>query len=244
MEKIYNLIFSEEEVGWQSLLMQTVRQEGMDPWDLDVSKLAKGYLKTIKKMKQANLRISGKVVLASALLLKIKSKRLIGEDIAELDRLFQQTAEIEYPEEFDEVDLLAGEEYSEKEKPQLLPHTPQPRSRKVSIFDLIEALDKAMQVRKRRVVRKLPYARRKIELPDPLDISEIIVEVYSKIKDFFKAGSKNLTFTKLLPAEDKDSKVYTFIPLLHLYNERRLNLEQPEHFGEIYIELLKRGKGA
>ncbi|MBD3259568.1 hypothetical protein GF371_02945 [Candidatus Woesearchaeota archaeon] len=71
-------------------------------------------------------------------------------------------------------------------------------------------------------------------------MSEIIVKVYKDIIKFFKNGKKKVTFTQLLPAQDKESKVFTFVPLLHLSNERRIDLHQKEHFGEIEIELLKR----
>ena len=50
---------------------------------------------TVKKLQEMNFFISGKVVLASAILLKIKSNRLVNEDIARLDNLL-------YPSEDDE----------------------------------------------------------------------------------------------------------------------------------------------
>ncbi|MBW3010677.1 segregation/condensation protein A [Candidatus Woesearchaeota archaeon] len=243
-EQIYKLIFDENEITWQSLLMELVREEGMDPWDIDISKLAKSYIDQVRKMKLANLKISGKVVLASALLLKVKSKRLIGHEIEQLDKLFQQTQEqAVYSENFDDVDLLEPLFAQEDSETPLYPRTPQPRKRKVSVFELVEALEKAMDVRKRRIVRALPAAQRKLRLPDAIDISEVIVGVYNQIKDYFKTnGKKALTFTQLLPSQDRESKVYTFIPLLHLSSERRVNLNQKDHFGEIEIELLKRKK--
>ena len=243
-EQIYKLIFDEDEITWQSLLMDLVRQEGMDPWDIDISKLAKSYLDSVRKMKVANLKISGKVVLASALLLKVKSKRLVGQEMEQLDRLFQQTQEqAAYAEDYDDVNLLEPMFAQEDSDTPLYPKTPQPRKRKVSVFDLVEALEKAMDVRKRRVVRALPSAQRKLVFPDSMDISEVIVGVYNQIKDYFKKnGKKALTFSQLLPSKDKESKVFTFIPLLHLSNERRVNLNQQEHFGEIEVELLKKRK--
>jgi chromatin segregation and condensation protein Rec8/ScpA/Scc1 (kleisin family) len=49
---------------------------------------------------------------------------------------------------------------------------------------------------------------------------------------------EQLTFTQLIPSEDRQGKVLTFIPLLHLTNERRVDLAQEASFTEIYIELL------
>ena len=242
MEKqIYSLIFNEDEISWQTLLMELVRTEGLDPWDLDVSKLANSYIKTVKKLKQANLNVSGKVILASAMLLKVKSKKLVGEELDKLDQLFKQTEEqAEYLEDLEDVNLLEPMLNREKEENPLYPKTPQPRKRKVSVFDLVEAMEKAMDVRKRRVTSRMPYARKKIEIPSSVDVSEVIVKVYKDILKFFKKGKGKVTINQLLPAQDKESKVFTFVPLLHLSNERRINLNQKEHFGEIEIELLKR----
>lgn len=40
-----------------------------------------------------------------------------------------------------------------------------------------------------------------------------------------------------MPSQKKEDKIFTFIPLLHLTNQRKVNLEQKEHFGEIEIML-------
>ena len=55
-------------------------------------------------------------------------------------------------------------------------------------------------------------------------------------------GKETLTFTKLVPSEKKEDKIYTFIPLLHLDNQEKVNLMQKEHFGEIEIEILDNKK--
>ena len=244
-DRIYNLIFDKEEVNWQTILMELVKAEGMDPWDIDISEIANKYIEVVRKLRETNLRVSGKVVLASALLLAVKSKRLLGRELDELDRLFAQSKEADDYADFDDVDLLqpGNTTVAEDLKRYIFPRTPQPRKRKVSVFDLVQALEKAMKVRNRRLVRKLPEARQKIQIPEAIDITEIIVKVYSQIKDYFSSSKQKqkLTFNKLLPAEDKESKVFTFIPLLHLETERRINLLQQRPFGEIEIEML-RGK--
>ena len=57
-----------------------------------------------------------------------------------------------------------------------------------------------------------------------------------KIMVIFPNDNK-LTFTKLIPSNSREDKVYTFIPLLHLTNQRRIDLEQEKHFGEIEVYL-------
>ena len=48
---------------------------------------------------------------------------------------------------------------------------------------------------------------------------------------------KTLTFTQLIPSDAKKDKVLTFIPLLHLTNQRKIDLIQEKHFSEIEIKL-------
>ena len=240
-QQIYDLIFNENDLSWQSLLMDVVKEENLYPWDIYISKLVKGYVDTVKKMKNANLRISGKVVLAAGLLLKVKSKRFVEHEMIQFDNLLKSAEQQQYvDDDFADIDLLANSSDEKTEYP-LYPRMPQPRKRKVSIYDLVEALDKAMGVRQRRIDRRMPYARQRILIPDAKDIEGIIVTVYDKIRNFFKKNKQDkLTFSKLVPGDDKDSRLFTFIPLLHLSNERRVDLKQETHFGEIEVSLIPR----
>lgn len=231
MEKrIFDLLMKEDDITWQSMLYELVKTEEMDPWDVDVSKLAVRYIEMIKKMQQMDLKISGKVLLAAAILLKIKSNKLIGEDLLDFDRLLNPEEEEEY------------EELQVKEKPvvdaRLIPKTPQPRKRKVSIYELVDALRKALEVRKRRSV----LSEIKIEVPQKkTDISEVIKMLYEKIVSIFKS-KPSLTFDELVPSNKKEDKIYTFVPLLHLANQRKIDLHQKENFGDIYIKLTGENK--
>ena len=73
-DRILDLILEQNEVTWQTIIYDLIRSEEMDPWDIDVSVLTARYIETIKKMKEMNFFISGKVLLAAALLVKIKSE--------------------------------------------------------------------------------------------------------------------------------------------------------------------------
>src|SRR3989338_8758208 len=232
-ERIFQILYKEDEVTWQSLLYELVKKEGMNPWDINISLLTRKYIDIIKTLKELDFRISGKVLLAAAILLKMKSNRLLNEDLSEFDRLLRQEEE----ELAEELDLEEQQQYQLGEKPILIPRTPQPRKRKVSIFDLVNALEKALEVKQRRVLNSIPPMS--VRIPErKRDITEVIKEVYSRIKSFFIINSqKRLTFTQLVPSQRKEDKIFTFIPLLHLTNQRKVNLEQKEHFGEIEIML-------
>ena len=71
-DQIMELLIEKDDVSWQSILNELVRTEKMDPWDIDVSHLTHKYIETVKNLKKADFRLSGKVLLAAAMFLKIK----------------------------------------------------------------------------------------------------------------------------------------------------------------------------
>ena len=76
------------------------------------------------------------------------------------------------------------------------------------------------------------------------DIGMVIRQVYDKILDFFVGeGVQSLSFSTLVPSKTKEDKIYTFVPLLHLSNHRKIDLVQNKHFGEINIKLRSDSQG-
>ncbi|MBN1386189.1 segregation/condensation protein A [Candidatus Woesearchaeota archaeon] len=232
-EKIMNTILKEEEISWKQIILDIINNEGMDPWDIDVSSIAKEFLDTVRKMKELDLKLSGKVILAAAILLKIKSKKFLGEDILEFDKLF--APDEEDTDDEDIPDLIEERIIERPEDFRLIPRTPQPRKRKVSVYDLVNALEKALEVKNRRVLRDIEI---ELEIPEKkADISKLIEEILQKIMLLCRQKEDKLTFTELVQSDKKEDKIYTFIPMLHLTNARKIDLEQKEHFGEIEITL-------
>ena len=234
------MLIQKDEITWQSLLLDLIKSEQMDPWNINITELSKKYLEKVKDMKEANFFISGKIILACSLLLKIKSNKLINEEIYNFDsQLFKQEETYEELEElFDQAPI------PEDEKPKLTIKTPMPRKRKVSLQDLMKALNKALEVEKRRNVKRELLNRIDVKVPEKkVDISELITNVYEKVLDFFKTNKKEtLTFSKLTTDAKREDKMYTFIPLLHLDTKEKVNISQDEHFGEIHIDVFEKSK--
>src|SRR3990167_9986262 len=160
-DQIYNMLIQKDEITWQSLLMDLIKSEQMDPWNIDISILSNRYLETVRKMQEANFFISGKILLACALLLKIKSNKLVNEEISNFDsQLFKQEETFEELEE-----LFENAPHPEYEKPRLTIKTPMPRKRKVTLQDLMTALQKALDVEKRRNIKKELFNNLKVKIP-------------------------------------------------------------------------------
>ncbi len=237
-EQILQLILREDELSWQQLIYDLVRREQMDPWDIDVSTLTQKFLHVIRTLQQMDFRIGGKLVLASAMLLKIKSDRLLDEDLAMLDTLIN-TVEEDEPIDLLDMDMGAFEEAGTvEERPRIYPRAPQPRQRKVSVYDLVTALEQALEVSVRRDRRALDAVElTEVKVPEKsIDVSEAMNGLLQRISSV--AQDNPVSFFALVPGQSRRDTVLTFIPLLHLTNERRVDLEQEEHFGDISITLL------
>lgn len=233
-EVIYSILLDQDEITWQTLLYELVKTEQMDPWDIDVSKLVRTYIDVVKKMKEMDLRVSGKVVLAAAILLKIKSNRLLKDDIAQFDNMLSGQDEESL---FDEEGVPDGKGRIRYDGLRLIPKTPQPRARKVSIYDLVEALQQALETKRRRLLR-MPNVP-EMTIPErKIDISVLMKNLHKRIMGFFTSdkGAK-LTFTQLVPSDRREDKIMTFIPLLHLSSNRKIDLYQERPFEEIEIRL-------
>ncbi len=233
-EQLYNMLLKKDEITWQSIILDLIKSEQLNPWDIDISLLTKKYIEKIKQMQEANLFISCKVLLASAFLLRIKSYKLVTEEILNFDN------KLNPPEEFEEIEeLYQNAPFPNIEMPKLTIKTPLPRKRKVTLADLMNALQKALEVSNRKTLRRQLEAQINVQIPEKkIDITSLIMEVYNKITEFFKFDKKSkLTFTKLVNSKRKEDKVLTFIPLLHLDNQEKINLSQEQHFGEIYIDI-------
>ena len=231
-EQIFDMLHDKDEISWQSLLQELIKSEEMDPWDIDVSKLSHSYIETVKQMQELDMKVSGKMLLAAAILLKIKSNRLVGEDIEYLDKLISQQDEEEL------LDFEEDESPREKEDipADLIPRTPQPRRRKVSMQDLMQALEKALEVKRRRVLQTIPP---QMEIPEKKrDISAVIKDVFGKLKAFFwDTQAKTMKFSKLTESDSKEHKLNTFLPLLHLANTQKIKLHQEKHFDDFDVIL-------
>ncbi len=237
-DRIYEMLVKKDEITWQNIIYDLVKSEEMNPWDIDISVLSKRYLETIKGLKETNFLISGKVLLASAILLKIKSDKLLTEHIATFDSLLFSN-----DEESEEVEEYSEDQRPMEDVPQLVLKTPQPRKRKVVLKDLMNSLQKALNLNERRDIKK---AQEEVlllvpQLPEKkIDVTTLMKNLYEKIRDFFMRDER-ITFSRLVPSGRREDKILTFVPLLHLSNQNKVSLDQKEHFGEIDIKLIRKG---
>ena len=236
-EKLVELLLNQDELGWKKIIYDLVESEQMDPWDINISLLTQKFIQVIKQAQEHDLKIPGKIVLAVAILLKIKATHLVENDISNLDKLLNQTEEIPEDQLFEEMEQRL-QNLGQTAHPQLIPRNPQPRNRKVSVHDLVDALQQALATKRRILAQQRPVAF-PYKPHKKIDILDVIKDVYHKIAYYTnKDNNTKITYTRLLPPKaGKHEKVYTFMPLLHLENEQKIEMEQQKHFDEIVISL-------
>jgi segregation and condensation protein A len=223
-QNLLEMIIKEE--SWEELIYNIVSYEGIDPWDVDIIKLADSFLKYIEDFKTLDFRIPAKVVLVAAILLKLKS-----------DTLSPIKEEMEYfPESgltVDEFNQIREELSKMSLKPPIERHV----KRKVTLDELIDALNKAMKVeQKKEKVRRVLGKRIKAEIGEEEDIEVRINSLMSEIDGLlFKLKSGKVEFSKIVEKWERDEIVRHFMPLLYLSSRGKVATEQEDFFKEIFI---------
>ncbi len=232
-DRVYDILMKENEVTWQDIIHNLVKSEEMDPWDVDISKLTQKFIQTIHQMEKMNFFVSGKVILASALLLRLKSSRFLDHHIGEFDSYLFHSDDHEELDDFG--DFVTHERV--KDFPPLAVRTPQARKRRVSVKDLIGALERALRIDTRRKLRLQKFFVKAPEIPiKKIDLTKLIDEMYDSIMTYFKE-KQEVYFSDLLKSDSREDKMLTILPLLHLDTQAKIDLDQPKPFEDIRISL-------
>ncbi len=233
-EQVHDLLFSRE-IGWQEIIYDLINTEQLNPWDINITILTDRFLEKIQKLEETDFFISSKVLLAAALLLRIKSEILLNKYIKSIDEiLFGKKEQKKYS--LERIEL-------EEEIPELIPRSPMPRFRKVTLKELIESLNKAITTENRRIKKEIinRNALRESSFSIPkskISIKNRIREIYQNLFEHFKENKdkKKISFTEFM-GEDKEKKIISFAPLLHLEDQKKIWMVQEGHFEEIHIWL-------
>ncbi len=241
-DQLYDLLVSRE-LSWQAIIYDLIKTEQLDPWNIDLVLLVRKYIEKIRELEEleeGSFFISSKVLLAAALLLRIKSN-ILHNNILSID-------EILFEKKGKKTDEAVGAsqmvDFIPDDMPEILPRTPIPRGRKVTLQELMKALDKAINTEHRRIKKELSFRRAKYDISivmpkKTINIKEKIKDLYKKIRGFFvKEKKQKLTYTTLV-GKERNERIACFLPILYLDNQEKITLEQEKPFEEISIWLGK-----
>jgi len=213
------------EPSWEDVIIKIIAEEQMDPWSIDIIKLANAFLSYLQKMEELDLRIPARFILIAAILLRMKS-----------DVLTEKEEKILIPESEKEVDetlrVLAS-------LPPLQPPLKRIPLRNVSLEELLSALRKAYEVQERRTERKLRI-RRAVDVVLPAgEVEDITERINSLLNQINSALSEveSIEFSRLVKRWGRKEIVESLLPLLHLSQDGKINLIQEELFKEIMIKI-------
>ncbi len=200
---------------WQEVLASIVVEEGMDPLAIDILKLAESFMQYLQKIKSFDFRIPARFVLIAAILLRMKCELLLEEE---------------------KKDIIEGEQIPPIDVSGLLTLSPpvlRRPTRKVTLDELVTALNKVFDFKERKEGKKLRIRMAVENLIEPEEDIEIkIREIFNQI---MRSGI--IKFSDLVPAWKRKDIVETFVPLLHLSNRGKVSCDQEEMFKEITIKL-------
>ncbi|MBN2014293.1 MAG: segregation/condensation protein A [Candidatus Altiarchaeota archaeon] len=231
-----------EKSFWKDILYEIIST--MDPWDIDICRLATLYSDRVEKMRDINFRIPANVILVSSVLLRMKADIVASIEINPLEF----APDIDEGIMFGELDIGSytsiGElgEYSdlEKDNGDELPFKVKPKrvtKRRVTAEELIAAIQKVLEDReiKSRLKRE-DKMRLPIEITLTKDIRQLIEETYKKLVSILSEKKNEIVlFSEMVP--ERKEILPTFMSLLHLSNDQKISLRQERIYDEIFISV-------
>lgn len=200
---------------WDSRLVELVKDKEVNPWDINIAVLTEKYLDFINHIESLDFRIPGNAVLTASVLLRLKSDHINWKQKIHIERSKEEL-------NWDELPI-----------PDLNP-VRRVVERKVTVFELVEALNDAFEVERSRMGKK-PMINELVKI-NRFEISGLM--------DGLKSYAENLAdtlpfseFVSALPEAEfaEYDAMHYFLALLHLANESIINIEQGGWNTPIYI---------
>jgi len=229
-QELINLMINEP--SWEDVIVKIVAEEQMDPWNIDIVKLADAFSDYVAKMDQTDLRIPARFILIAAILVRMKS-----DIFAEKRQRMIIDNELSKDKQSELIQMLA------KIPPLQAPVNRIPL-KSVALDELVGALRKAFEVEDRRTEKKWRIKKnidKILPQAEADDITKRIDAVLSQIQDAMKEIDSSIEFSRLVSKWERKNIVKILLPLLHLSQEGKISIDQKELFKEIYVGMKKHG---
>ena len=212
------------------ILVELAKNGKIDPWNIDIVHVTDTFLNKIEELQQMDLRISGRTLLYSCVLLRMKSTGLFQEEEEVEEDFFEEE---DYEEEFniDEFNMP------------LLPVRRSAR-RPVTLKELIDELKKAEKdVIKRKEYLRSESSRRYIDVEltteDVMNIAhdEAILKRTGTLLELLRQFFKNQEFVTLdeIFALGGGDRIMDYITLLFLASMKEIVLYQERIYETLFI---------
>jgi len=209
------------------ILLELVQEHKLDPWDVDIEKLADMFIRHVQEMEGLDLRVSGRTILSASVLLRMKSDYAINGDNG--PRITEEELQDAFDLGLPELGPIA-----------LIQRSP----RRITLVDLLavlkEALGETPSIKHvtRRGLEKIMQALSEYDI----NIEKYLERLYQRITELADGG-RIVAFSELLEERTRLAVVRTILLLLFLYAQKKVTLSQEGTFGEIFISVAKPAGG-
>ncbi len=210
------------------------RKGEIDPWNIDVVDVTDRFLKRLEEARSLDLRISGRVLLYAAILIRMKAEAIAMEsvEVEEENEVFDVTepyfTDDFIEDEYDVSDFVADVLRSQRK-----------RVRKINTLrDLIEELRKAEEVERRRKRRRKSESEISIDValkvPHEESLEELIAKVENELIRILRKKGRTTLFS-IVRGRDISALIDYYVSILHLAFRRKIEIEQKEMYGDVEI---------
>ncbi len=227
--------------GPLDLLLHLINKLEIDIYDIPMAEITEQYLSFIKTMKTIELNVASEYLVMAATLLHIKSKMLLPKEKVEIDDTYEEDPREELIERLIEYrkykeaalklkEKETGNEQSFTRPPIMFQQVIEKKEvvqGDLTVYDMIDALEN--------VLRRKSWIEPMETKIDRFEIS--IEEAMLNIIDQLKEKNASLEFNDLFPINHKRYIVTTFLALLELMKEQKINIQQADRFAPIYVRL-------
>ncbi|MEZ5403243.1 MAG: segregation/condensation protein A [Bryobacteraceae bacterium] len=227
--------------GPLDLLLDLIRKQQINIYDIPIAKITAQYLQYMQKAAELSIELSAEFVYMAATLIQIKSKMLLPKDpelekIAPeedprkelVDRLLEHERFKNAAEMLHQKRLIEEAIWSNPQMAHFADSGDEPGELSVSLFDLVQTLQKILERAKARPVYGL--AKEDVTVPD------MIRYLSSVLKDEI-GGKEAISATKLFERQrSRRAMICLFLAILEMVRMQAVELVQQEAFSDIGIQ--------
>jgi segregation and condensation protein A len=230
--------------GPLDLLLELIKKNEMDIYDIPVAEITRQYLESLAHMKQLDLEIAGEFIVMAATLIYIKSKMLLPQDGTGLDdedgqdpraelvrklleyQAFKEAAkELGYLE--DERGHIFTRQISDYYLSELDAQDIEIDTFSANLYDLLSAFQNVMTKLGNTAIHEV--------YEQIITIEEKMVEIKTVLFE-----KRRVAFTGLFGERwTRNQLIATFLAVLEIVRSKFARIAQDEHYGEIMIERME-----
>lgn len=221
--------------GPLDLLLDLIRKQQIDIYDIPIAHITQQYLDYVRMMKELDISVAGEFLLMAATLIYIKSKMLLPADpllgagesedprMELVQRLLEHQKFKNAAQMLHQKELVEGSTWS---RPGVrdLPDSGEGSEIQVTLFDLVTNFRKVLD---RAMAKNLMEIER-----DEMTVSQVI----GKLRMLFEQSRGVINLSEIFAAyRSRRSVIVAFLAILEMVYFRAIVLTQKERFGEIVL---------